>query len=257
MAESQATAPAPVLQPKPDYSKIKFQFLDDEPQLSSRFVQWLRTHHRKLTFLGAIIVFSTFVLKDGLQEQLKGLDDAIAGAESLYLLRKDADDLRFRLVDMATKLNLEQPTITFIEKTTDGNDYLNDEIGNNTMNMIRRLSDKVRNPDIAWRITAIEDKQQELSDDAYQLQALNGSDDDNNNPEYISKEQSRIDVQVFKLHRKMSLLSDALVKASKEAKEKAEENVHIATWASYFLYALGWGLGLVGRLVGVGAVGED
>jgi hypothetical protein len=42
----------------------------------------------------------------------------------------------------------------------------------------------------------------------------------------------------------------------REYEERLQLRYEIATWASYFLYALGWGLGLAGRLVGVGGLGE-
>jgi hypothetical protein len=39
-----------------------------------------------VTAIGALIVFATFVVKDGLREQLKDLTDAINGAQTSFII---------------------------------------------------------------------------------------------------------------------------------------------------------------------------
>ena len=45
------------------------------------------------------------------------------------------------------------------------------------------------------------------------------------------------------------LARDVLAEATKKRKER-QKIVNATTWASYVLYTLGWGLGLVGRVYG-------
>jgi hypothetical protein len=53
------------------------------------------------------------------------------------------------------------------------------------------------------------------------------------------------------------LAKDVLAEATKERKAR-EKVVNATTWGSYVLYTLGWGLGLAGRVYGVGGTeGEE
>ena len=242
--------------PEPNYSHIGFQFLREEPKQAGRAVAWLRGHKHFLPLASIGIVFFTFLVKEGLEQRLKGLEDSIASAQGVYLLRKDIDDLRFRLIDIATKLKLTQPEISLIHRT-DVDEYLADDIGSATMEIMLPLSEKLNNPALRRRILRIENKRQQLSDDAFHLAMLPASDDDNNNPDFLDDEQTRIDAELETLHSRMTKVADDLVEESIKQKEQAERECKIWTWASYFLYTIGLGLGLIGQLEGIKAGKED
>jgi hypothetical protein len=52
-------------------------------------------------------------------------------------------------------------------------------------------------------------------------------------------------------------LSLSVLKDSAEMKKRDETSFKIATWSSYLLYCLGWGLGLIGKLCGLDGLGAD
>lgn len=50
-----------------------------------------------MKFVGALIVFVTFVFKEGFRERLKELEDSLEAADSMFIVRRDvralSDDL--------------------------------------------------------------------------------------------------------------------------------------------------------------------
>jgi hypothetical protein len=51
--------------------------------------RFFRRHNRLLTFAGALIVFVTFLVKEGKRESLKDLADSVDAAESVFVIRSD------------------------------------------------------------------------------------------------------------------------------------------------------------------------
>jgi len=243
MAESQATAPARTPQPKQT---------------------GLRRHHRTLTFVGAIIVFFTFVVKEGLREQLKGLVDSIEYAESVYLIRGDVDDLRTRVIAIGTQLDLSQP-LTLAQKGKDfssiqydDNYILRDDSSAVELEIMSRLSDKVGNSTVSKTIEEVKKRRHELADYQSEANGLRTSDaDEQEVKKMIAVARSHIDTESRSIEIEISKVAELVAQESRKAKDEAERRYKIATWASYSLYTLGWGLGLVGRLAGVNAGGDD
>jgi hypothetical protein len=85
----QATAPAKMPQPEPDYSKLKFQFLQDESeaveQPTTPAKRFIRKHRHWLLFLSTAIVFGTFVVREDLRERVKDETTAIQQMEDILL----------------------------------------------------------------------------------------------------------------------------------------------------------------------------
>jgi hypothetical protein len=50
---------------------------------------FLRKHNRILTFVGALVVFLTFVIKEGLREHLKDLVEALGSAQNIFRIRNE------------------------------------------------------------------------------------------------------------------------------------------------------------------------
>jgi|HubBroStandDraft_6_1064221.scaffolds.fasta_scaffold1225666_2 hypothetical protein len=49
----------------------------------------LRKHSRLLTFIGALIVFTTFIVKEGMREHLKSVGDSLEIGDYMFALRED------------------------------------------------------------------------------------------------------------------------------------------------------------------------
>lgn len=56
-----------------------------------RVSRFIRRHNRSLTFVGALIVFATFVVKEGFRDHLKGLVKQIDNATSVFVIRQDTE----------------------------------------------------------------------------------------------------------------------------------------------------------------------
>lgn len=64
---------------------------------SNRFIAFLRRHRWTMVFSGAILVLSTFIVKDALREHLKDLSDAVGKSQARYLARHDTDEIHNKL----------------------------------------------------------------------------------------------------------------------------------------------------------------
>lgn len=58
---------------------------------------FLREHSRIVTFLGALIVFATFITKDVWRERIKDSSDSLQSDSSFYLLRFDHENQQNQL----------------------------------------------------------------------------------------------------------------------------------------------------------------
>jgi hypothetical protein len=66
-----------------------------------KFEVWSKKHAHLLVFFGALVVFLTFVVKEGIGEHFRAVADAIDRARELYSIRTEirsaSEDLRFEL----------------------------------------------------------------------------------------------------------------------------------------------------------------
>jgi hypothetical protein len=49
--------------------------------------RFVRNHNRLLTFIGAFIVFTTFIVKEAVRDNLKEYTDSIKIAQNMFILR--------------------------------------------------------------------------------------------------------------------------------------------------------------------------
>jgi hypothetical protein len=78
-----------------------------------------------LTFLGAVIVFSTFIVKEGMREHLKDLSDSINAAQSEYLIRSDTTQANGMLHDILLRLESLQSSSSILGSSSDQNGAAN------------------------------------------------------------------------------------------------------------------------------------
>lgn len=250
MTETAATpAPQPEEKPTPK-STTK----------SHRFVRWLRKHHRLLTFVGALIVFGTFVVKDALREQLKDLVDSIDSAQSTYVVRMDISRIELYVKSLnryvrygsssqgETKIAQTESLKRDIDDLVGMTQYLAAQVGN-----INRLAQKLgsaNKKEVTNSIESINKQHEDLRASVTDYVRLA----ENNDQSRLSEMSSKIDAS---WHTAETLVTSTpqfafnLLTSAREVSKRQEERYRFYTWASYFLYALGWSLGLIGRLVGV------
>ena len=66
-----------------------------------------------------------------------------------------------------------------------------------------------------------------------------------------------IEHKAFDLETDLQTFTASLLKQSLAIKDKDSEYFEVSTWLSYLLYAVGWGMGLIGKLYGLEGVAED
>jgi hypothetical protein len=67
---------------------------------------FLKKHNRLLTFVGALVVFITFIVKDAVREELKSTIDAEQWAETMFLNSSRYDDNDHGLDEVEGKLDI-------------------------------------------------------------------------------------------------------------------------------------------------------
>jgi hypothetical protein len=257
MTESHVSPPSPqhaVEQLKPVVGKKKMTS-----------IRWLRRHQGILTFIGAVIVFGTFVTKDALRDHLKDLVDSIERSEGIYVVRSDIHGLETHLQKM------ERDMIAL--RTPEGP---HPELGRSLEregNVIMLLQEIDRNQSIALAncavlaenfpkglreeiggmIQALAKQQRELRDRVNPNVIILGPEAGRDHTKTLDK--YHLDAVLLDLSIG-ELVSRELVMAN-SIRDKTQNRYTFASWASYFLYTLGWGLGLAGRLVGAGDVGGE
>lgn len=227
----------------------------------ARFKIFFVKHRRLMTFTGALIVFVTFVVKDGLREQLKDLVSSIDSAENVFAIRNDT-------ATTATWLQRLQEQVDWIAEKIKlkGTSYSGDmvermhssfEITNEmheslavSLDNISQLLEKVPGQQQnEKKHKEIEDRLRDLREQREALLTI------------FTREPMSILWKIAPLLNETEkasddtrqLAKDVLAEAAKERKQR-EKIVNVTTWTSYVLYILGWGLGLAGRVYGVGGI---
>jgi hypothetical protein len=234
----------------------------------------LHRHNRLLTFVGALIVFTTFVVKEGLRERLKDFVDSVGAADSTFMIRGDTNisnsllrSLEEDIGDVERNKAIREtgivaPSSVHLYYSWRDLSMMGQSIKANLDN-VARLMRKL--PNQGANIAQLETLKKALEDDGRSLDNLYKALPIN--PGYrllfpekdIIKRMSEQDLQAFDALRKHfhSLESDAnrfateVLNISEGLRDKNERSYGIYTWVSYGLYTLGWGLGLVGRLYSV------
>jgi hypothetical protein len=208
---------------------------------STNLRRFFGRHGRILTLLGALIVFLTFVVKDGLREHLKDAASSISAANDVFAIRED---------NMGTRLELEE-----LKKDLDGN------ATGQSWSDIRIVQAKCRRMyyalgAVAYLVKAADDKEdtptirsldQELTKIRFDSLALNMS----------ASTVGTLGQSASALELRMAKFEDDVVERARLKLQQRQALYDSWTWISYVLYTIGWGLGLVGKLCGVpGAAGE-
>jgi len=69
---------------------------------------WLKRHSRLLSLVGALVVFVTFVAKEGIREHMKEVTDSIEGAENVFLAQTGSSIDSIALANLARRMLVNQ-----------------------------------------------------------------------------------------------------------------------------------------------------
>lgn len=262
----QAAAPAP--QPQPDYSKIKFQFLE-EPKQPGFLASLLRRHLRLITFIGALIVFGTFVVNEGLRNQLKDLIDSERTAQQASLNDVNASESIASYARIEQKVDSVRALIVGSANAKDFPDSYTDQLilvsgrierCEDILHNIVRLKEQL--PKEVASDVGVETAQI-LIDNAKDLFEASRKAGGTLYPDptaYGGVQLSPINEALAASQKMKEFVAATMVTVishSEEVRKRNEHRLSIWTKASYLLYALGWSLGLIGRLVGVNTGADE
>ncbi|HWY22904.1 MAG TPA: hypothetical protein VNX26_16880 [Candidatus Acidoferrum sp.] len=209
-----------------------------------------------LTFVGAFIVFLTFVVKEGLGERWKQTADAIDMAQYMYSIQADTSGETQRYWDLNTGLVEIRRVILAHGDETEQKQAKQLKVQTDDMRKFSRWMDaylvnlKTLGILIGHLPSSKTYKEQvsELQNRAkYVHERLNMAYGDRHWKEVeepAMNDLNRWEADIEKLSR--SILSDAETLRRRNSLLSAR-----AWWISTFLFALGWGLGLLGKLYGV------
>jgi len=192
------------------------------------------TRQRQLVFLGALIVFTTFIVKDILREQLKELVDSIGQAEQLYMIQSDINEILAQFRPLPDEVATAQASVSVAQVAS-----THDLLLRNAQQLSTVLSSKDRNEFDKWRM----DYRRRFID--FLEQNKLGSSDT----------MPLKDAVAFSL-----MVDDIVHDTLRMADEKRlfdEHTYKLFTWISYALYIFGWGIALRGRLIGVETCAEE
>lgn len=275
---------------------------------------FVRRHSRLLTFVGALIVFTTFVEKEGLREHLKSVVESLETANNAFASREDsartnsvllgvADTLnQLSAMDTSRNLSHVQPQRTVSAKDlsflkdfmTHTGDML--QLDNeyrllvvNRLNRLRYANDDINK--ILRLLPKSEELSSQLKDTTARLDAAKQENDkleqiieklwtyvaEVKSPHFPTEVQitlprhreelkdqfgpardkmSNLSGNLTLLEADINSLADKVLDESEQYKQSAQRTYDRYSVASYILYGVGWGLGLLGKMYGVEIAAE-
>jgi hypothetical protein len=205
-------------------------------------VRQVRRRDRFLTLLGSVIIFVTFIVKEGISESLKDLVSSIDTAENFFVLR---EDIAFR--------SSKRPLPTTSPDTGPTPDQMKEYIeiwDTDSQGLLPICLDLAKSLPDEGKFKARADK---ISGELWQTG--NGIV----NVKALSKTQKQLyDAtkgfydRSLKNYAAANMLRVDVLKEANDLKEKREAYYKRAKWASYILFAIGWLLAFYGQLSGKG-----
>jgi hypothetical protein len=250
-----------------------------KPRVSAR--KFFHKHERLLTFVGGIIVFATFVMREGVLERLREASSAVREVQSAFHVSEVTTTASSvagwpgEIIERAERLDKgtyydedeEKAQKAEVEDILEVRPFLRRALTQWNWNLdersrlaeilpdgqlrkdeIKKLQDETKNVTEAFdripRLSVAEFRAKRGTEEATERQAIGEAFESFSN--------------VFeKQLRKQMYVSNAIDNELQARKTRAERWYKRSTVASYFLYSLGWGLGLVGKIYGFGSGSGD
>jgi len=230
---------------------------------------FVQRYGRVITFLGALIVFSTFVVKEGIREQLRSTSESVNTAQSIFLVRSDMNELSIYMAYLNTRIGalnsggtssnskITGPTLSTMRDNVDLMLANRQRAGASRDNLARMFAKLEFKENTKSKLDLVNSKVEELNAKA---DVVNSRAIELNNSR--SEDVSKINWIILKATEvsagytsnrfdTVEPLQKEMIDAAERRSKKYEHLYSQATRLSYVLYALGWGLGLLGRIYGV------
>jgi hypothetical protein len=229
--------------------------VNDDGHTMNTASKFFRTHQRSLSLLGALIVFTTFIVKDAIRDHAKDLVDSIDSAESAYRSGIDLTLVSKEIIDTELRIDHLSEGQSAVPSFQKEHVQVATDILTNTSLYLDKLEALNRLlPENQQDQTSIESAEQTLKEDQAQINDLfdkarqpsvlksDTADDERS----LSQIESRLWFQYWQARP----LGDKLARKAEATKNDREARYRSITIASYGLYTLGWGLALFARILG-------
>jgi hypothetical protein len=248
--------------------------------------EFLGRHERAMAFFGAMVVFCTFVIREGVREYLKETADSVRSSEA----RLDNFGLMSAIVGLSSAPGeIIEKIEALDEDRYDQNDKTDEDerksaltkaddildvrpFGRRQMTWLKDFSEQ--SPSVFGLLPMTKERKTRSEElDKYRKEMIKGFDaipriskaeldsksgeDQEAAMEKIGSAYNTFNRAGERYIRLLAAANDQILTEAHKKRDRAEWWYNVSTVASYFLYTLGWGLGLVGKIYGTSAIGNE
>jgi hypothetical protein len=218
-------------------------------RLTKRLNRFLQGHRRLLLFVGASITLVTFVVKDEIRQDLKDLADSIDSAENVFMIRSDSRDIMEQIM-WVQQLIKEQgprrsvlPPIAYFRSLSAGL--------NSSVHLLAKVP---HGEELDERAAVILLKRNKWMDQSLPpLSPIAERPIPRDSAADAAEESRALESwkEVFFLNGEVQQFGVEVLELAHKVEAQQEHRYRVSKYVSYFLYPLGWLIGLLGTLVGV------
>ncbi len=213
----------------------------------------LRRHSQEVLFAGAIVVFVTFVVREGVREHLKDLVDSISNAQSTRVGNLTLGILYIQTQSMIDALH----GLTHVPPSVHGN-RLDQKLSADSIDDGGEHKMVVLLNQVTLATTLFDDAKliaNRIDDDKMYSAQIERLEPALEHAKKCKEELAIFDPATFDIcesSTKLTLeavqrLESSILDVANAAQDRDQRWYKRCTWASYFLYALGWSLGVAGK----------
>jgi hypothetical protein len=199
-------------------------------------------HDRFFTLLGSFIIFLTFIVKEGIGENLKNLASSIGSAENMFSLRQETANRLSSVKSLPPPWSQTEPTREERKGFIDLWNRQSDAIVRISLDLAALLPDKA---DFQKRGATINGT---VSRTDMAIDSAKGTPEAPKTKAQIDDSVKAIFKQTNDNFSEANLLGQDILDEANNLKEKREGLYKIAKWASYILFTVGWSLTFYGQL---------
>jgi hypothetical protein len=225
-----------------------------------------RRHRRLLTFVGAFIVFATFILKEDFESELESEMAQMRNARNIFFMRTQMSQISDEILDNAARLSVVSTDLESDEATSGGETRGGREAARKIRELkariwalesvlsnidVLRASSNERQLEMGELGRRLRSIQEEL-DGPSSVDAVAHSGATNQPPDdSASRDRTRrLSQEVTAVDKSLHELARASAEFSNEVMQQRRRQLEVAKVAGIALYVLGWGLGLAAKLAG-------
>jgi len=231
----------------------------------SKFASWLEAHKGWMTVLGAVIVFLTYVVKEGAKDDAKEARDALENALRDLTSRHDFDGIMEELhpffvswqyfeakVSILPEFKKELDTGLIAENAEHKCSVLLELVKTFPAKESREQRKELEELELTFKNLKNESKKTLEGVRKFTLEKQKTNDYSGYVAiDQLNKNGAHWEKTLTEARPKLDAIEKRAIKIAEREKERYESNYKFWKNASYALYGLGWALGLVGNLAGV------